>query len=75
MGLYAAIMTGQKVLESFVDRFLPSLGFASIQPKRVTPVYFPAWIIDGEIHSPAKLASGKVTIPSYLIYYTITDLL
>lgn len=36
-------------LGSLGARYLPGFGFEPIRPIRMTPVYFPAWIVDAEV--------------------------
>ncbi|KAF9468108.1 hypothetical protein BDZ94DRAFT_1247203 [Collybia nuda] len=36
-------------LGSLGARYLPGFGFEPIRPLRITPVYFPAWVVDAEV--------------------------
>lgn len=50
MGPYAsACFFFRGIFGSLAARFLPGFGFQPLQPMRIIPVYFPAWIIDAEI--------------------------
>ncbi|KXN89111.1 hypothetical protein AN958_06312 [Leucoagaricus sp. SymC.cos] len=51
----ASVVRSEKYIESFASRIFPGMGFQSIKPFRLTPVYFPGWILDVEV-------KGEVTI-------------
>lgn len=40
-------------------RFLSGLGFEPFTPDRITPVYFPAWIIDAELQAKVTLSQRE----------------
>lgn len=58
---YAAVLCKSKFFNSAIARFLPSLGFEPILPKRITPVYFPAWIVDAELKATVNHQSNERT--------------
>ncbi|KAH6913073.1 hypothetical protein BKA70DRAFT_1421336 [Coprinopsis sp. MPI-PUGE-AT-0042] len=39
------------ILSSVLHRFLPSLQLEHLEPQRILPVYFPAWIVDAEVEA------------------------
>ncbi|KAF8656829.1 hypothetical protein AX16_002377 [Volvariella volvacea WC 439] len=47
------------LLGSLGARFLPGFGFEPLKPVRITPVYFPAWIIDAEVQASVHLSHGE----------------
>ncbi|TFK72903.1 hypothetical protein BDN72DRAFT_791692 [Pluteus cervinus] len=52
MGPYASMVSMfTEIIGSLGARYLPGLGFEPFKPTRITPVYFPAWIIDAEVQA------------------------
>jgi hypothetical protein len=49
------------IVGSLGARFLPGFGFNPIRPIRIEPVYFPAWIIDGEVEAMVSMSSDDET--------------
>ena len=45
----SALFMFKGFFRSLAARFLPALGYHPLQPTRIIPVYFPAWIIDAEM--------------------------
>ncbi|KIK10277.1 hypothetical protein K443DRAFT_670904 [Laccaria amethystina LaAM-08-1] len=58
---YAAVLCKSEFISSVIARFLPLLGFEPILPKRITPVYFPAWIVDAELKATVNHQSNERT--------------
>ncbi|KAF8071981.1 hypothetical protein FPV67DRAFT_1483379 [Lyophyllum atratum] len=50
MAPYASMLcVFRDFIGSLGARFLPGFGFEPFRPVRITPVYFPGWIIDGQL--------------------------
>ncbi|KAG6908329.1 hypothetical protein DXG01_005240 [Tephrocybe rancida] len=50
MAPYASsICLFKELIGSLGARFIPGFGFKPLRPVRITPVYFPGWIIDAEV--------------------------
>lgn len=47
-------------------RILPGFGFKPFQPLRITPVYFPAWIVDAEVQAEVSYKDVQVSLPFFL---------
>ncbi|KAG6817346.1 hypothetical protein H0H87_009945 [Tephrocybe sp. NHM501043] len=39
----------KQIIGSLGARYLPGFGFEPFRPVKITPVYFPGWIVDGEV--------------------------
>ncbi|KAF6754487.1 hypothetical protein DFP72DRAFT_1068516 [Ephemerocybe angulata] len=64
MGLYASAICDKDLLGSAVARFLgPFLGENwGIQPTRIVPLYFPAWIADAELKADVSYKDSPKTV-------------
>jgi hypothetical protein len=60
------------MLESLAAFMLPSLGFEPIKPFRLTPVYFPGWIIDAEVKGEVNYKGDEVCLVLFLSLYYLT---
>ncbi|KAG6820942.1 hypothetical protein H0H93_009178 [Arthromyces matolae] len=49
----------KQVIGSLGARFLPGFNFQPIRPLQITPVYFPAWLIDSEISLDFKYSGQQ----------------
>ncbi|TFK28104.1 hypothetical protein FA15DRAFT_634302 [Coprinopsis marcescibilis] len=59
----AAALCKENIISSTLHRLLPWLEFKYLEPKRIVPVYFPAWIVDAEVESKVKYnGSEKVAV-------------
>ncbi|TFK40334.1 hypothetical protein BDQ12DRAFT_680763 [Crucibulum laeve] len=56
---YAAILARKSILSSIAARVLPGFGFQPIQPSRLSPVYFPAWVIDAEVKADVTVKDSE----------------
>ncbi|KIL67566.1 hypothetical protein M378DRAFT_9342 [Amanita muscaria Koide BX008] len=57
MAPWVSALLMKQFIGSMGARFLPGLGFEPLQPTRILPVYFPAWVIDGELQ--ASISYGE----------------
>jgi hypothetical protein len=68
MGPHASLLTVFKgIFGSLGARFLPGFGFQPLQPTRIQPVYFPAWIIDAELEVEISYGSTQVICLSTIV--------
>ncbi|KAK2463403.1 hypothetical protein APHAL10511_004489 [Amanita phalloides] len=68
MAPYASILlVFKQVIGSFGARLLPGFGFEPIRPTRIVPVYFPAWVIDGELQASVTYNNTQRTILSQFL--------
>ncbi|PFH52962.1 hypothetical protein AMATHDRAFT_45869 [Amanita thiersii Skay4041] len=51
-----------KFLGSLGARYLPGFGFEPLRPTRITPVYFPAWIIDAEVQASVSYGDTQPSL-------------
>jgi len=58
-GMYAAGLVKTKLFPSVVGRFFPEI-MEPLQPKRIVPVYFPAWVVDAEVE--VKASAGTIDV-------------
>ncbi|KAG6813910.1 hypothetical protein H0H92_005759 [Tricholoma furcatifolium] len=68
----------KQFIGSLGARYLPGFGFEPFRPVQMTPVYFPAWLIDAELSLDVvsedgdnKFAAYPVLIPLYLAQYKL----
>jgi len=64
----------KQFLGSLGARFLPGFGFKPFLPVKLTPVYFPGWIIDAEAEIDTFSGSSQVRFPSFSMVWTQQDL-
>ena len=65
----SALFMFKGFFRSLAARFLPGLGYQPLQPTRIIPVYFPAWIIDAELEvefSYDNRATQVLCLPSFV---------
>lgn len=56
MGPHAsAFSMFEGIIGSLGARYFPEFGFTPFTPTHITPVYFPAWIIDAEVEATVSL--------------------
>ncbi|KAF5381989.1 hypothetical protein D9615_004327 [Tricholomella constricta] len=55
------VCLGKELLGSIGARFLPGFGFEPLRPVRITPVYFPGWIIDAEVSAEVSYENVQRT--------------
>lgn len=60
VGALASVLCGEKGLQSFAAALLPMLGFEPIKPVRLTPVWFPGWVIDAEVQGDVNIQGAEV---------------
>lgn len=59
----------KQLIGSLAARYLPGLGFEPIRPTRIVPVYFPAWVVDGELQTSITYNDTQVrNICAYASY-------
>jgi hypothetical protein len=72
MGPHAsALFMFKGIFRSLAARFLPGFGFQPLEPTRIVPVYFPAWIIDAEVEvefSYGNHDTQVLCLPSFVFY-------
>lgn len=57
----SALCLFKDLLGSLGARLLPGFGFKPVQPLRITPVYFPAWIVDAEVQVDVSYKDVQVS--------------
>ncbi|EAU85314.1 hypothetical protein CC1G_07584 [Coprinopsis cinerea okayama7 len=62
----AAALCGKALGTSVLHRFLPWMELEYIKPKRILPIYFPAWIIDAEVQATVRY-QGSERVASALL--------
>ncbi|KAF8632194.1 hypothetical protein AX15_001960 [Amanita polypyramis BW_CC] len=68
MAPYASILSMFKhFIGSLGARFLPGFGFEPIRPTRIVPIYFPAWVIDGELQASITYNDAQRTVLTQFI--------
>ena len=63
------------VLGSLGARFFgQDAGFTPIQPRRIQPIYFPAWFVDAELESSAWVSLDTEEGESEQVHQTVSSI-
>lgn len=60
LGIWASSLCNKGLLGSTLARFIPGFQSYAFQPKRIVPVYFPAWIYDAELEADINFNDDEV---------------
>lgn len=60
LGLWGSALCNEGLFASTLARFIPGFRGNVFQPKRIVPVYFPAWIYDAELQADIDFNDNNV---------------